>query len=544
MKITKSKLSFLAIASLSLLNCKPNNQIIQDIEISKPKPEPEPEPEPEPDPTPIGNNPNVVVVFADDVGVGDISYYRRLHSGNVIVETPNIDMLANAGVVFTNAHTSAALSAPSRYAVMTGNSCYRSPSPLGVWGAYEESPIKDSDLTLGRFMQSANYHTAFFGKWNLGGDFYRLSNPNQIYRAPRSNRETDVDITRIIDGPQQKGFNYSFTLPVGIQDQPYAVYENGKMMPLADDSKVTYISQEMMDKIDVKLDKEEGLGDSNWDPHIIGPLLANKAVDYIKSRENEKKPFFMYYCSQAVHLPHTPADELDGVKIKGTTPSLHLDMVKELDVQMGMIIKALKAQNAYENTIFIFSSDNGGLNVGKSRKSGHMSSSIYRGNKNTPYEGGHLVPFIVSWPDKFKHHDTNEPVLILDIMATLSAVTGRSIAENHALDSYNLIPILTQDENSKSHPFLMTQGGAGQELILIENGWKLIIQSDRNGMQRDPKALFDLNTNPQEKENENFVNSPEHKWRIDSMIKKYGEIRDSKIATKKLAVSRSESIDN
>lgn len=482
------------------------------------------------------NRPNVIVVLADDLGVGDVSYYRQLHSDNIIVETPNIDKLAREGVVFTQAHTPAALCAPSRYGIMTGNSCYRSRAPLGVWGSYEESPVKDTDLTLGRLMQSAGYHTSFFGKWHLGGDYYRLSNPTQIYRAPRSNHETDVDITRMVDGPRQKGFDYSFTLPAGIQDMPYAMYENGEMVPISDDSEVTFITQAMMDKINVKLDKEEGLGDSNWDPHLMGPVLVNKAVDYINNRSNQKEPFFMYYCSQAVHLPHTPADFMDGVKIKGTTPSAHLDMVKELDVQMGMIIKALKARDIYNNTIFVFTSDNGGLNPAATRNSGHMSSSIYRGGKNTPYEGGHLVPFIVSWPDRFRHHHTNSPVLALDIMATLSAITGGAIGEGQALDSYNLLPLLHRDASATTHPFLVTQGGTGQELIIIEDRWKLIIQSDRNGERREPIAFFDLNTNPQEKESQNLINSPEHQVRINAMLDKYNSIRDSKVSTRNLEV--------
>ncbi|WP_075590059.1 sulfatase family protein [Labilibacter marinus] len=481
------------------------------------------------------DKPNVIVVLADDVGLGDVSHYRRLHSDNIIVETPNIDKLANAGVVFTQAHAPAALCAPSRYGMMTGNSCYRSPSPHGVWGSYELSPIKDKDLTLGRLMQSVGYQTAFFGKWHLGGDYKRLSDPSKIYRAPRTNHERDVDITKIIDGPQQKGFDYSFTMPAGIQDMPYAVYENGEMVPIKDDSEVTFITQLMMDKLDVKLDKEEGLGDSNWDPHIMGPMLVHKAVDYIKAQSNKKKPFFMYYCSQAVHLPHTPSDSLDGIKIKGTTPSAHLDMVKELDVQMGMMIKELKAQGVYDNTIFVFTSDNGGLQRRETIKSGHKSSSIYRGGKNTRFEGGHRVPFIVSWPKEIKHHQTNAPILALDVMATLAAVTKGEINAGQAMDSYNLLPILKEKKNAKSHAFLMVQSGTGKELIIIEEGWKLILKSNKEGTLREPMALYDLNTNPEEKEDLNYIDSPEHKSKIDALLKKYNQTRDSKIKTSNMA---------
>ena len=231
--------------------------------------------------------PNVIVVLADDIGVGDISHYRKMHSDQIILETPNIDNLAQTGTVFTQAHSPAALCAPSRYAIMTGNSCYRSPFPWGVWGSYQESPITEEDLTLGRLMQAAGYNTAFFGKWHLGGDYYRKNQPGVIYRGDRSKPQLDVDIRKIIDGPNQKGFDYSFTYPAGIQAIPYAAYENGEIYPYSEKPvEIGYISQENMSKIGVKLDKLEGLGDLNWDPRNAGPMLAEKGVKYIQNYAN------------------------------------------------------------------------------------------------------------------------------------------------------------------------------------------------------------------------------------------------------------------
>lgn len=480
------------------------------------------------------DRPNVIVVLADDIGVGDISHYRKMNTNTIVLETPHIDKIANQGMVFTQAHAPAALCAPSRYAVMTGNSCYHSPFPWGVWGAYQESPIAKNQLTLGKLMQQAGYKTSFFGKWHLGGDYMRKDNSSEIYRGPRNKPELDVDITKIIDGPNQKGFDYSFTYPAGIQASPYAVYENGDWYPLSDNSEIGFVSQENMSKIGVKLDKLEGLGDLAWNPHNMGPLLVHKAVDFIKANANKKEPFFMYYCSQAVHLPHTPSAQLNGVKIAGTTPSKHMDMIKELDVQMGMLIEELKAQGEYENTVFIFTSDNGGLHTSKATlNSGHQPSDIYRGSKNSPFEGGHRVPFIVSWPTKIKaNQQSNEPILGLDIMATLAAITKQKIPEGQAVDSYNLLPVLTNKKNADGHAFLMVQGGTGKEVILIENGWKLIIQvdkKDKTNSSRKPIALFNLNENPQELEEKNLINAENHQDQINSMFEKYNRIRDNKI---------------
>jgi arylsulfatase A-like enzyme len=480
--------------------------------------------------------PNVIVVLADDIGVGDISHYRRMHSNNIILETPNIDALAKAGTVFTQAHSPAALCAPSRYGVMTGNSCYRSPFPWGVWGSYQETPIKDTDLTLGRLMQKAGYNTAFFGKWHLGGSYYRKSQPGVIYRGDRSKLQTDVDITKIIDGPQQKGFDYSFTYPAGIQAIPYAAYENGEIVPYSDKPvEIGVITQENMSKIGVKLDKAEGLGDLNWDPRNAGPMLANKGVEYIRKNANQDKPFFMYYCSQAVHLPHNPPKEINGVKIAGTTPCAHMDMIKELDVQMGMLVAELKKQGIYENTVFIFTSDNGGLTRKQTLDSGHSPSDIYRGGKNQEYEGGHRVPFIVTWPDELKAgKEVDELTLGLDVAATLAEITGTKISENQAMDSYSLLSTLTKGK-ALEREYLMLQSGTGRQLIIIEEDWKLIIQcdkKDKTDMTRFPVALFNLKENPEEDETQNMVNNMNQKLRIEAMFKKYNQIRDSKIITR------------
>lgn len=260
------------------------------------------------------SKPNIIVVLADDLGLGDISHYREKSKGKVILETPNLDMLSQSGMIFTDAHSPAALCAPSRYAIMTGNSCYRSPYPWGVWGAYQESPIKEGQLTLGKLMRQAGYHTAFLGKWHLGGDYKSLSDPSKIYRSVNRNKlEMDVDLAEIMGGgPQQNGFDYSLTFPAGIQNVPYAVFENSKWMPLEESSKIQLVSKEDMLKVGVKLDKSSGLGDSNWHPKNMGPLLINKATQFIEKHAHDKDPFFMYYCSQAVHLPHNAPEELNG----------------------------------------------------------------------------------------------------------------------------------------------------------------------------------------------------------------------------------------
>lgn len=479
--------------------------------------------------------PNVVVILADDIGLGDISYYRKKHTDNVILETKNIDKIAASGMIFTNAHSPAALCAPSRYSILTGNCTYRSPMPWGVWSSYAKSIFTPEQLTLGKLMQRKTYTTAFVGKWNMGSSFRDKNDPSKIYQIKEENgMETNVDISKIMaGGPNHNGFDYSFTLPSGIQNVPYAAYENNDWYPLKKDSKIEIITQENMSKIGVKLDKSEGMGDSNWDPHTIGPLLISKVTDFIAKNANKNDPFFLYYCTQAVHLPHSPPAEINGKKIAGTTPSAHMDMIKELDEQMGMIIAELKKQGQYENTVFIFTSDNGGLIEKATAASGHNPSDIYRGAKNQAYEGGHRVPFIVSWPAQIKgSQSSDEPVLGLDILATLAAITNQKIEDGQAADSYNLLPILKKEKGAKAHPFLMIQGGSNKEVIIIDNDWKLIMQvdkKDKTNVKRTPVALFNLKENLKEAENLNLINKPEFQAKVAELFAKYNETRDQQI---------------
>ena len=480
--------------------------------------------------------PNVIVVLADDIGVGDVSYYRRMHSDEIIVETPALDQLAKEGMVFTDAHSPAALCAPSRYAIMTGNNCYRSYAPWGVWGAYQPSPIEPDQLTLGKLMKNAGYQTAFLGKWGFGMDFYKKGDSTQIHEGPRKRVELDVDVRQIAGkGPLQNGFDYSLTFPAGIQNVPYAVYENEKWMPLSEDSEIGYISQEKMTKLDVKLDKDEGLGDTAWDPHNMGPLLVNKAINYIENT-NEDQPFFMYYCSLAVHLPHTPTKELNNIKIAETTPSHHLDLVKELDIQMAMLIKSLKKKGIYENTLIIFTSDNGGLQRKETMASGHQSNDIYRGGKNQPYEGGQRVPFIASWAGKIKPGSiSNTPVLGLDVLGTLAAITNQEVEENQANDSANLLPTLLGQTSSEVHPYLINQSGTSREAMIVKDGYKLIIafdKKDKTDNTRKPLALFNLKDNAEENEKFNLVDKPNYKEKVAELFNAYNTFRSSGNHTK------------
>lgn len=235
------------------------------------------------------------------------------------------------------------------------------------------------------------------------------------------------------------------------------------------------------------------------------------------------------------HLPHLPPENFDGKQVAGSTPSAHLDIVYELDLQVGRIISALKAKGVYENTLIIFTSDNGGLTwkVPGTLASGHTPSGIYRGSKNDPYEGGHRVPFIMSWANKKPATIiSNEPVLVQDILSTISAASGNKLSVEQAPDSNNLLPLLFDNTAEfKSREYLMLQGGSRNEIIYRQGDWKLIIQSDKTLSKFEPVALFNLTDNITEKEGDNLIYHPQHKKRVAELLGRYLDIRQTRVPT-------------
>lgn len=476
--------------------------------------------------------PNIVVILADDLGLGDISSYHQDYTGKAaLAETPTLDMLADQGMSFTDAHSPTALCAPSRYSVMSGNYTYRSYMPWGVWSSFAKNGVTQEDTTIGRLAKKAGYNTAFVGKWHLGGDFYVKGTKN-VYRGPKTGPQTKtVDMTKWIAGnPKELGFDYDFTIPTGVQGPLYLAYENSVWHPLNDSSKIKFIDEN--NAIDPKFvsDKGPGMGDTAWNARELNMLLATKASDFIK-RSAGDKPFLLNYWSPAVHIPHTPPREINGKKIAGTTPSNHLDMNRVLDLEVGKIIQALKDTDEYENTLIIFTSDNGGLLDGKAKKAGHSSSAQYRGSKNLAFEGGHRVPFIAVWENKIKAGSINHTLVNgTDIVATVAAVTGVLTNKQQAKDSWNLLPTLL-GKAYKPREELMAQAGSKTELILRQGPWKLIIDTNNKLTKHKVTALFNLSSNPTEDSQYNFVDHPEYQDRIKTMEKHYWQVRNSKQRT-------------
>lgn len=473
------------------------------------------------------DRPNIVVIMADDLGLGDVSFHvRDIQKKVPVVETPAMDALAARSLWFADGHSATALCAPTRYAVMSGNNNYRSYAPWGVWSTFAESAFEKGHATLGSVVRDAGYQTGFIGKWHLGGDF-RIPGSDEFYRGKKNGDLTGkVDMTRMISGgPKDCGFDYDFTTPCGIQGPTYLLYENQVWSPLADDSRIVFLNEKNASNPKDISDKGPGPGDSNWNTRELGKLLSSKAADFIETGAASDEPFFLYYCSPMVHLPHCPPDEFDGKKIKGQTPTRHLDMILDLDMQVKRIVDALKAAGEFENTLFVLTSDNGGLGDKAAAKHDHYSNGGWNGNKNSPLEGGHRVPFFAVWPGHIKPGITDELAVNQDLVATLAALVGTEIPEGQALDSHNLLPLLTGTGTFRQREFFINQAGSKNEVMLRSMPWKLIIQSNNKRSSFEPTLLFNLQDDPHEKTN--LISQSKFKPIADGLLKEYLEIVES-----------------
>ncbi|MDF7825175.1 arylsulfatase [Pontiellaceae bacterium B12227] len=472
--------------------------------------------------------PNIVFILADDVGLGDVSFHATNNTKTKpFTHTPNIDALAEQGLWFTDGHSATALCAPTRYAVMSGNNNYRCYSPGGIWSTFAESGFKPGEVTLGTVLRDAGYYTGMIGKWHMGGDFY-IPGTKKIYRGAKSGDILDkVDVSQWAgSGPRYCGFDYDFISPCGIQGPMYLVYENEKWYPLGKNSKLVFFNETNAINPKDVTDKGPGPGDSNWDAREMGKILSEKAVAFIKAGAKKDQPFFLYYCSPMVHLPHVPTDTFDGRKVKGSNVSDHLDVVADLDMQVKRIVDAVKASGEFENTLFVFSSDNGGLTDGQATKAiGYQPGGGWNGSKNRPQEGGHRVPTFAVWPGHIKPGVTDELASNQDMVATFAALVGTEIPKGQAQDSNNLLPLLTGKGTFVQRDYFVNQAGANHELIYRKMPWKLIIQSTFKRTKYEPKLLYNLQEDPGE--TKNLIKNPEYKKVVDKMFKEYMDLIES-----------------
>jgi arylsulfatase A-like enzyme len=465
-------------------------------------------------------HPNIIFILADDLGYGDVSCYNE----NSKLVTPHIDKLASEGVLFTDAHTSSAVCTPTRYGILTGRYNWRSELKSHVLSGYSKALIEPDRLTVGKLLQQNGYHTAFIGKWHLGWDWHVTASDNWQSGQLGSETEPEVDFGKPVrNGPEDRGFNYSYGFCGSLDMPPYVYVEDG--MPTA-------IPVDTTECVDDKGFWRKGLTSADFSHVDVLPHITEKSVQYINERAQTSQPFFLYFSLSAPHTPILPTTEFLG---KSNT-NFYGDFVVQVDDVVEKITEAVEKNGIRENTIIIFTSDNGcspKANFAELGKVGHNPSYIFRGHKADIYEGGHRVPFILSWPDKVKgSRKSDEIICTTDLMATVADIIDYSLPDNAAEDSYSFLPVLLSEDYKRPIREATVHHSIDGRFAIRQGDWKLILWPGSGGWSypRDNEIsedmprfqLYNLKNDPAE-ENNLFSDNPAKVNELKELIAKYIE---------------------
>jgi len=469
--------------------------------------------------------PNIIFFISDDMGWGDSPVYNPESK----IPMPNLDKLAAEGMWFTDAHTPAASCAPTRYSAMTGNYQWRGLKISGQWNYRGGSQILSDQWTVAKILQDNGYNTAMFGKLHLGGDFYMIGSNEFV---SETEPEELIDFARgLQNGPLTYGFNYSYLCLRGIQDSPYAFFENDQLVGNPDDLMMWESGWYGDSNIPY-----DGIGMPYWNSSEVGPILTQKAIEFI-DRHHQKNlnevtntPFFLYYASQSAHAPYTPPDSFHGEPVKGVTGMApRTDLIYEIDVALGKLMEAVEERGLIDNTLIIFTSDNGG--IPDQTHHGHDSVGGLRGRKRRIWEGGHRVPFVAKWgggttAGSFIPPGTvsNQLIGVHDLAATLAALVGENLPANQARDSFNFVPVLLGQLDPDSAPVrdnMIIKASLPAHSIAIRDGqWKLTLDLKNNvtGLYNLADDLYETN---------NLMDNPSQAERIQIMRERLIQLLNS-----------------
>ena len=422
--------------------------------------------------------PNVLVILADDLGYGDVGCYNPESR----IPTPHLDRLAKEGMRFTDAHSPCTVCTPTRYSLLTGQMAFRVPNGGRVFsGVGGPSLIAPNKLTLAKMLRSKGYSTACFGKWHVGLTFYD-SHGEPLHNSGAESTKL-IDFTRDIDGgPIDCGFDQFFgTACCPTTDWLYA-YIDGKRIPVPP---TQLLDKSKLPKHVYSNDNRRGMHAPDFDLEEVDMRFLEKSQQFLKKHvaENPDKPFFLFHSTQAVHLPSFPGNAFKGKTESGP----HGDFIFELDFIVGELMKTLESLNLADNTLVVFTSDNGPevptvFHMRTDHQ--HDGARPWRGVKRDNWEGGHRVPMIVRWPGKIAENTSSDQLTSLtDLMATVAEIVDFDLSADSAEDSLSLMPeLLGKTDVGLSNRYILQQGFGGKRYLAIRRGkWKYLAHRGSGG---------------------------------------------------------------
>jgi arylsulfatase A len=387
------------------------------------------------------SKPNIVYIICDDLGYGDI---QCLAPETSKIPTPNADQLALEGMTFTDAHSGSSVCTPTRYGIMTGRYSWRTKLQKGVVTGFAPCLIDKDRMTVAGFLKQQGYATAIVGKWHL--DFQYLD-PESGEAYSQKQHKTPPVGAKIPDGPLHRGFDYY-----------HGFHHARNMEAVIEDDKVI----------------------AHDDVVNMLPRLTEKSVAYIDSRAGKEEPFFLYVPLGSPHTPIVPSDEWKGKSGLGE----YGDFVMQTDNVVGEISKALERNGFTENTLVIFTSDNGcskAAGIPKLAEQGHIVSANLRGSKADIWDGGHRVPFLVRWPGKVEAGSNSDQLICLtDLFATVTDILGQSILGQTCEDSVSFLPALYGKKIESTRNGVIHHSFSGH-FAYRQGPWKLLLARASGG---------------------------------------------------------------
>jgi arylsulfatase A-like enzyme len=432
--------------------------------------------------------PNIVIILADDLGYGDVGIYNS----KAAFATPNLDKLARAGIRFTDAHSPSTICSPTRYSLQTGRMAFRTGRPSGAFeGPGGPSLIEPSRLTIAGMLQKRGYTTALYGKWHVGLTW--VDSDGQRIQGQNLAATRRIDFKRSMplpDGPVNRGYDYFFGTPNCPTTDPLYVY--------IDQDRVPVPATDLLDKStlpdhDFAWDNDVGMVAPGYVFEGTDQLFLDKAVGFVRNHRkySPDRPFFLVLATQAAHAPSFPSPKFKGRTAAGP----HGDFIFELDAIVGKLLGVLADLGLEQNTLVMFSSDNGPevrTTTLMRTLYRHDGARPWRGVKRDGWEGGHRVPFIARWPGRIAPGRVSAQTMTLtDVMATVASVVGVALPDDAAEDSYDMLPVLlgSQPEAILVRPYTLTQSFRGQ-LQIRRGPWKYLDHKGSGG--NDYAANTDL----------------------------------------------------
>jgi arylsulfatase A len=472
------------------------------------------------------SRPNIVIILADDLGFGDVG----CNNPESKILTPNIDRLAKEGLRFVDAHTPCGVCSPTRYGLLTGRYPWRTELKTQVLWPWDRPLIEKDRLTLPKMLKGYGYKTAAIGKWHLGWEWQTSdgSQVNSHVRIGDPQREIRNEFAKkvlldkpIAGGPTTRGFDYYFGVDLP-NLPPYSFIENDHLT-----APPTVAKPDSMFGW-------PGLMVPGWRLENVLPELTRRAVKYVEERAKAPEPFFLYLALSSPHTPIAPDDEFLGKSKAGK----YGDFVQQTDWTVGQVMDSIRRSGAADNTIVIFTSDNGPENLTYPvlKEFDHASQGPLRGAKRMLWEGGHRVPFIAWGPGRVPAGQVEKEVICLtDMMATVAAMMGHKLPNEAAEDSYDIGPALFGKKRSKTIREATVHHSMNNEYGIRKGDW-VLIESEKDahgaaepewwrekfGIPKRTEAgeLFHLKEDLREKKNL-YAQYPERVKEMHALLEKY-----------------------